>query len=81
MGHFIGVPGSMSAMSAIGEYPIDTNTPAVVLEYDQNVMHQGGLGAVRSLGRVGHTGRRGARGIVGSGRQLTLPGRYYSPGL
>ena len=32
---------------------IDVTTPAVVLKFDQNVMHHGGLGAIRSLGRLG----------------------------
>jgi hypothetical protein len=32
---------------------IDTTTPAVILKFDQNVMHHGGLGAIRSLGRLG----------------------------
>jgi D-aspartate ligase len=32
---------------------IDTATPAVVLKFDPNVMHHGGLGAIRSLGRLG----------------------------
>jgi len=36
-----------------GEYPIDTTTPAVVLKFDPNVMHHGGLGVIRSLGRKG----------------------------
>jgi predicted ATP-grasp superfamily ATP-dependent carboligase len=31
----------------------DTTTPAVVLKFDPNVMHHGGLGAIRSLGRSG----------------------------
>ena len=31
----------------------DTATPAVVLKFDPNVMHHGGLGAIRSLGRLG----------------------------
>ena len=31
----------------------DFSTPAVVLKFDQNVMHHGGLGAIRSLGRLG----------------------------
>ncbi len=30
-----------------------TVTPAVVLKFDPNVMHHGGLGAIRSLGRLG----------------------------
>jgi D-aspartate ligase len=32
---------------------LDTNTPAVILKLDPNVMHHGGLGAIRSLGRLG----------------------------
>jgi D-aspartate ligase len=31
----------------------DTSTPAVLLKFDPNVMHHGGLGAIRSLGRMG----------------------------
>jgi predicted ATP-grasp superfamily ATP-dependent carboligase len=31
----------------------DTSTPAVVLKLDPNVMHHGGLGVIRSLGRIG----------------------------
>src|ERR671928_202840 len=31
---------------------LDTSTPAVVLKLDPNVMHHGGLGAIRSLGRL-----------------------------
>ena len=38
---------------ARGTHPIDTTTPAVVLKFDPNVMHHGGLGVIRSLGRVG----------------------------
>ena len=33
--------------------PTDVSTPAVVIKFDQNVMHHGGLGAIRSLGRMG----------------------------
>jgi D-aspartate ligase len=33
--------------------PADVATPAVVLKFDRNVMHHGGLGAIRSLGRMG----------------------------
>ncbi|MCI2417608.1 carboxylate--amine ligase [Saccharopolyspora sp. K220] len=33
--------------------PFDTTTPAVVFKLDPNVMHHGGLGVIRSLGRVG----------------------------
>ncbi len=36
-----------------GEYPLDNSTPAVVLKFDPNVMHHGGLGVIRSLGRAG----------------------------
>jgi predicted ATP-grasp superfamily ATP-dependent carboligase len=32
---------------------VDTSTPAVVLKFDPNVMHHGGLGVIRSLGRIG----------------------------
>jgi hypothetical protein len=31
----------------------DMSTPAVVLKFDPNVMHHGGLGVIRSLGRMG----------------------------
>ena len=31
----------------------DVSTPAVLLKFDPNVMHHGGLGAIRSLGRMG----------------------------
>jgi D-aspartate ligase len=33
--------------------PADRTIPAVVLKFDPNVMHHGGLGAIRSLGRLG----------------------------
>src|ERR1035441_6827420 len=32
---------------------VDLSTPAVVLKFDPNVMHHGGLGVIRSLGRLG----------------------------
>lgn len=32
---------------------VDADTPAVVLKFDPNVMHHGGLGVIRSLGRAG----------------------------
>jgi D-aspartate ligase len=32
---------------------LDIRTPAVILKLDRNVMHHGGLGAIRSLGRLG----------------------------
>jgi predicted ATP-grasp superfamily ATP-dependent carboligase len=31
----------------------DLDTPAVVLKFDPNILHHGGLGVIRSLGRVG----------------------------
>ena len=31
----------------------DITTPVVILKFDHNVMHHGGLGAIRSLGRLG----------------------------
>src|SRR5215813_13012270 len=34
-------------------YSADTSTPAVVLKFDPNVMHHGGLGVIRTLGRIG----------------------------
>jgi len=41
-----------AAVTAV-RYPVDVSTPAVVLKFDPNVMHHGGLGVIRSLGRVG----------------------------
>jgi hypothetical protein len=32
---------------------VDLSTPAVVLKFDPNVMHHGGLGVIRNLGRLG----------------------------
>jgi D-aspartate ligase len=32
---------------------VDTRAPVVVLKFDPNVMHHGGLGVIRSLGRMG----------------------------
>ena len=32
---------------------LDITTPAVILKFDRNVLHHGGLGAIRSLGRLG----------------------------
>jgi D-aspartate ligase len=40
-------------MTARAQYPADTSTSAVVLKFDPNVMHHGGLGVIRSLGRIG----------------------------
>ena len=36
-----------------GDYPAENRVPAVVLKFDRNVMHHGGLGVIRSLGRLG----------------------------
>ena len=43
----------MDRLTPGGKPPIDTTTPAVVLKFDPNVMHHGGLGVIRSLGRIG----------------------------
>jgi D-aspartate ligase len=57
---------------------VDTGTPAVVLKFDPNVMHHGGLGVIRSLGRLGvpvygvHEGRWAP---AASSRYLS--GRWY----
>jgi D-aspartate ligase len=40
-------------MMAENQYSVDSSTPAVVLKFDPNVMHHGGLGVIRSLGRIG----------------------------
>jgi predicted ATP-grasp superfamily ATP-dependent carboligase/cation diffusion facilitator CzcD-associated flavoprotein CzcO len=64
--------------------PIDTMTPAVVLKFDPNVMHHGGLGVVRGLGRVGvpvYGVHEGPWAPVANSRYLA--GRYFwqpSPG-
>jgi predicted ATP-grasp superfamily ATP-dependent carboligase len=56
----------------------DTTTPAVVLKLDPNVMHHGGLGVIRSLGRIGvpvygvHEGP-----LAPAARSRYLRGRYY----
>jgi D-aspartate ligase len=56
----------------------DTSTPAVVLKLDPNVMHHGGLGVIRSLGRLGvpvygvHEGR-----LAPAASSRYLRGRYY----
>jgi len=42
-----------AAVSAFLAADVDTTTPAVILKFDQNVMHHGGLGAIRTLGRLG----------------------------
>jgi D-aspartate ligase len=56
----------------------NTSTPAVVLKLDPNVMHHGGLGVIRSLGRMGvpvygvHEGR-----MAPAAGSRYLRGRYY----
>ena len=37
----------------IDQHPADFSIPAVVLKFDPNVMHHGGLGVIRTLGRAG----------------------------
>lgn len=57
---------------------IDTSTPAVVLKFDANVMHHGGLGVIRSLGRRGvpvYGVHEGPWAPVARSRYLR--GRYY----
>ncbi len=44
---------SPAGLMTKGKYEFDTTTPAVVLKFDPNVMHHGGLGVIRSLGRIG----------------------------
>jgi len=40
-------------MTADVTWDVDTSTPVVVLKLDPNVFHHGGLGVIRSLGRMG----------------------------
>lgn len=40
-------------MTGAPYWPVDPSTPAVVLKLDPNVFHHGGLGVIRSLGRLG----------------------------
>jgi D-aspartate ligase len=57
---------------------LDVTTPAVVLKLDHNVMHHGGLGVIRSLGRLGvpvygvHEGR-----WAPAANSRYLHGRYF----
>ncbi|MHB1431485.1 MAG: carboxylate--amine ligase [Streptosporangiaceae bacterium] len=44
---------SRAASTPLDLDDIDARTPAVVLKFDQNAMHHGGLGVIRSLGRLG----------------------------
>jgi D-aspartate ligase len=59
-----------------------TSTPAVVLKLDRNVMHHGGLGVIRSLGRLGvpvYGVHEGPLAPAASSR--FLQGRYFwNPG-
>ena len=60
-----------------------TGTPAVVLKLDRNVMHHGGLGVIRSLGRMGvpvYGVHEGPLAPAASSRFLR--GRYFwNPGV
>jgi D-aspartate ligase len=61
-----------------GEFAVDTSTPAVVLKFDPNVMHHGGLGVIRSLGRVGvpvYGVHEGTMAPAANSRYLT--GRFF----
>lgn len=40
-------------MTGMSSPDVDVSTPAVVLKFDPNLLHHGGLGAIRSLGRLG----------------------------
>jgi len=56
-------------LAAVGDR-LDVSTPTVVLKFDQNVMHHGGLGVIRSLGHIGvsacgtHGGLRSRRVVT-----------------
>ena len=69
----------MSAAPGIDDLSgIDTSTPAVVLKLDPNVMHHGGLGVIRSLGRLGvpvYALQEGPWAPAASSRYLH--GRYF----
>jgi predicted ATP-grasp superfamily ATP-dependent carboligase len=47
------LPGSAPGNPSGALDGADLSTPAVVLKFDPNVMHHGGLGAIRTLGRLG----------------------------
>jgi D-aspartate ligase len=56
----------------------DWSTPAVVLKFDQNMLHHGSLGVIRSLGRLGvpvYGVHEGAWAPAASSRYLT--GRFF----
>src|SRR5271166_3155505 len=68
-----GVPATRSTP------PADFSTPAVVLKFDPNVMHHGGLGVIRSLGRAGvpvYGVHEGPWAPAASSRYLA--GRFFS---
>lgn len=52
-GHVRDPSSHLRAAMPVTDGPPDTSTPAVVLKFDHNVMHHGGLGVIRSLGRAG----------------------------
>jgi D-aspartate ligase len=66
------------SMPATNLAEIRADTPAVVLKLDQNVMHHGGLGVIRSLGRLGvrvygvHENR-----LAPAASSRFLSGRYF----
>ena len=55
----------------------NTSTPAVVLKLDPNVMHHGGLGVIRSLGRIGVPVYGVHEGRLAPAAGAYLRGRYY----
>jgi D-aspartate ligase len=65
-------------MTVLERAQIDVSAPAVVLKLDPNVMHHGGLGVIRSLGRLGvpvygvHEGR-----WAPAAASRYLHGRYF----
>src|ERR1700691_5888607 len=74
--------GPRTPRSASWAAQADTSTPAVVLKLDPNVLHHGGLGVIRSLGRLGvpvygvHEGR-----FAPAGSSRYLQGRcFWQPG-
>jgi D-aspartate ligase len=44
-------PGGPGGRGLLSE--VDTSTPAVILKLDPNIFHHGGLGVIRTLGRLG----------------------------
>jgi len=60
----------------------DVSTPAVVLKFDPNMLHHGGLGVIRSLGRLGVPvyGVHEGRWAPAAGSRY-LAGRFFWPPL